>query len=175
MKKTIFGFAFLVLIGLVIWGAANRTATGIETEDSSSVTSGNHASETLAVVTETAATPAPAGTPQSGSALTPGDGDGIPDASENMGEIVNLNGTVSYVDGIQMVVDTSEGQVLLENRPWTFLVSLGFTASVGDELRMTGFYEDGVFEVMTIELISSGTMFTLRDEDGRPMWSGGRG
>lgn len=176
MKKTIFSFAFIVFIGLVIWGAVNRTASGAETTDVEVVSAENHASEAVAVVTETGDTAAAAETPTPGnSGQTPGDGDGIPDASENIGAIVSLDGVVSYVDEIQMVVDTSEGQVLLESRPWTFLVGLGFNTYVGHALRLTGFYEDGVFEVMTVEQVNTGTLFTLRDADGRPMWSGGRG
>ncbi|HWQ45621.1 MAG TPA: hypothetical protein VN376_02075 [Longilinea sp.] len=179
MKRKIFGLAFLVLVEFVVWGAVNRTSAGVENEESAVTTPQNHTVEVaqtavnttdsglVAAVTETAA---------GGNAdVTPGDGDGIPDASENIDGIFTLEGTVFYVDSLQMTVDTSDGQVLLENRPWTFLVSLGFSASAGDELRLTGFYEDGVFEVMSIEQISSGTIYTLRDEDGRPMWAGGRG
>ncbi len=179
MKKTTLWIAFMVLIGLVAWGAFNRTASGSETTDPAVVSAEDHTSEAVQTTTDTSGTGDAAAAAEATDTgildLILGNGDGIPDASENIDEIVSLDGVISYVDEIQMVVDTSDGQVLVESRPWTFLVSLGFSASVGEELRMTGFYEDGVFEVMTIEQVSSGTVFILRDEDGRPMWAGSRG
>ena len=37
---------------------------------------------------------------------------------------------------------------------------------------MTGFYEDGEFKAGTVENLTTGETIVLRDEAGRPMWSG---
>lgn len=88
-------------------------------------------------------------------------------------EWIKLEGTVSAVDDTTLTVTTAEGEVLtIENRAWTFAQEEGFSVQPGDNLRMTGFYEDGELEVGTIENLTAGTMIQLREESGRPLWAG---
>jgi len=48
-----------------------------------------------------------------------------------------------------------------------------FRLSVGDEIVVRGFHEDGEFKAGTVENVTTGETITLRDASGRPMWAGG--
>jgi len=85
-----------------------------------------------------------------------------------------LTGTVQGVDSSALVVETSEGQeIVVEGRAWSFAQESGFEAQSGDQVELTGFYEDTNFEVGQIRDLSSGQSVTLRQESGRPLWAGG--
>jgi uncharacterized protein YdeI (BOF family) len=59
----------------------------------------------------------------------------------NVEEWLTLQGTVVSVDADTLVVQTSAGeQVTIENRPWWFAQEQGFTAQVGDQVTLVGFY-----------------------------------
>ena len=45
-------------------------------------------------------------------------------------------------------------------------------AQAGDSVSLTGFYEDGDFEVGQIDDQTTGQTVSLRDESGRPLWAG---
>lgn len=84
-----------------------------------------------------------------------------------------MEGVVISVDQQQMTIQTAEGDIQITDRPWDFAQSAGFTAQVGDTVSMTGFYEDGTFEVGTL---ATGTrQVQVREESGRPLWAGGGG
>jgi hypothetical protein len=75
------------------------------------------------------------------------------------------------VDGL--ADETSDGgQVTVENRPWLFAQEQGFSAQVGDQVTLTGFYEGDEFEVGQITDSTNGKAVRLRDESGRPGWAG---
>jgi hypothetical protein len=82
------------------------------------------------------------------------------------------------VDADMLVVQTSSGeQVTMENRPWWFAQEQGFSAQVGDQVALVGFYENGDFEAGQISDSTNGQTVLVRDESGRPLWAGrgGRG
>lgn len=94
-----------------------------------------------------------------------------------MTEWLTVEGAVLTVDTSTMVIDAaSEGEIVVEGRPWSYAVEQGFAAQVGEEVRLVGFYEDGEFKAGQIENLSTGLGVILRDESGRPGWAGnGRG
>ena len=103
------------------------------------------------------------------------DGYGQGAAGQSRNEMVRtvewetLTGTVIAIDG-EVAVQTAEGQVLVgmgQSAYWE-----GFALQVGDEVSVTGFYEDGEFKAGTVENLTTGESIVLRDEAGRPMWSG---
>jgi len=101
----------------------------------------------------------------------PGDQTGTGQA--NVEEWLTLQGTVVNVDADTLVVQTVNGeQVTIENRPWWFAQEQGFSAQVGDQVTLIGFYEDNDFEVGQIDDITSGQTVLVRDENGRPLWAG---
>jgi len=82
-----------------------------------------------------------------------------------------IEGVVISVDLEQMTVATADGDIQITDRPWDFAQNAGFAARAGDTVSMTGFYEDGTFEVGTL---ATGTQqIQIREESGRPMWAGG--
>jgi hypothetical protein len=101
----------------------------------------------------------------------PGDGTGTGQAQVD--EWVTLNGTVLSATADEMIVNTTDGQqILVDGRAWRFAQEQAFMAQVGDSVNLTGFYEDGDFEVGQIDDLSSGKSVSLRDESGRPLWAG---
>jgi hypothetical protein len=106
-----------------------------------------------------------------------GDGTGIPQPEADVGEWVTVEGNVLHVDADTMVVQTVGGEeILVDGRSWRFAQELSFSAQVGDQVTLRGFYEDGDFEVGHIADATNGQSVSLREESGRPRWAGrGRG
>jgi hypothetical protein len=109
----------------------------------------------------------------------PGDGTGTGQAQVD--EWVTLEGTVLSVDSDELVVQTTDGQeISMEGRPWQFTQEQGFSAQVGDQVTLTGFYEDvdpatgsgHSFEVGQIQNASNGQAAIIREDSGRPLWAG---
>ena len=99
----------------------------------------------------------------------------------NVEEWLTLQGTVMSVDADTLVMETDNGeQVSVENRAWWFAQEQGFSAQVGDQVTLVGFYEgedpstgSGLrFEVGRIDDVTKGQTVLVRDENGRPLWAG---
>jgi hypothetical protein len=101
-----------------------------------------------------------------------GDGTGSPQPEADVDEWVTVEGTVLHVDADMMVVQTPHGEeVVVEGRSWRFAQELSFSAEIGDQVTLRGFYEDGDFEVGHIA-VTDGQSVSLREETGRPLWAG---
>jgi len=88
-------------------------------------------------------------------------------------EWLTLEGVVSGVDGLLLVVAVGDGQeVTLDGRPWRYLLEQGFQVAAGDRVRLVGFYENGRFEVGEIVNLGTGQNVLVRDENARPLWAG---
>jgi uncharacterized protein YdeI (BOF family) len=116
-------------------------------------------------------------------------GDQTGTGQAHVDEWLMLQGTVVRLDEDALVVQTDSGeQVSVENRAWWFAQEQGFSAQVGDQVTLVGFYEgddsstglrqaqpegSGLrFEVGKIEDATNGQTVLLRDENGQPMWAG---
>ena len=120
-----------------------------------------------------------------GSAWTRGsgyNGEGYPEATgygegtglAEVSEWVELSGTVTSVDASLMAVAMDNGMLVeMEGRPWTFAQEQGFAAAAGDGVMLTGFYENGEFEVGKLQNLTTGLSIAIRGETGRPLWAGG--
>ena len=73
--------------------------------------------------------------------------------------------------GVDMILETAEGEALIGTGPG-YLDEQGFVILLGDSVGVTGFWEDEEFKAVEITLLDSGKSIILRDEMGRPMWSG---
>lgn len=101
----------------------------------------------------------------------PGDGTGTGQAQVDAW--LQIQGTVISMDGNTLVVQTADGtQVVIENRPWVFAQEQGFQVQVGNEVTLTGFYENDDFEVGQLVNASTGQTVSIREEGGRPLWAG---
>ena len=88
-------------------------------------------------------------------------------------EWLTIQGTVVKADADALVVQMVGGeQVMVENRAWWFAQEQGFSAQVGDQVTLVGFYEGDDFEVGQIDNATNGQMVLVRDENGRPLWAG---
>jgi hypothetical protein len=55
-----------------------------------------------------------------------------------------------------------------------YLVEQGFNPKAGDEISVRGYKLADSVIAITVELNSTGKVLKLRDQDGRPVWIGGR-
>ena len=90
-----------------------------------------------------------------------------------MQERVTIAGTVVQAPdtGIDMILETAAGEVLIGTGPG-YLAEQGFVIVVGDAVTVVGTWENEEFKAAEITLSADGTSIVLRDEWGRPLWSG---
>jgi hypothetical protein len=104
---------------------------------------------------------------QGGSAS--GIGTGEPQAEVQ--EWVTVEGTV--IETAELVIETAQGEMVQVGLgPSHYREGQGFALSEGDQVRVSGYWEDGEFKAGEVENLDSGAKITLRDAYGRPMWSG---
>ena len=98
---------------------------------------------------------------------------GIPDPQAAASQWETLQGTVASLDDVALVLNLQDGsQLLIEGRPWAYALEQNFTTAVGSTLQVNGFAEDGEFKAAEIKDLTAGTSLILRDQSGRPMWAG---
>jgi hypothetical protein len=87
-----------------------------------------------------------------------------------------LTGEVTAVAADLIMVTTESGEEIeIAGRPWRFAQESGFSVQLGDQLELSGFYENDSYEVAAIDDLISGAGVQIRDETGRPLWAGGPG
>jgi hypothetical protein len=88
-------------------------------------------------------------------------------------DMILIEGTISQAPaaGVDMIVETAAGQVLVGTGPG-YLQEMGFNLANGESVQVNGYYENDEFKAQTITRLSDGQSIPLRDEFGRPMWSG---
>lgn len=91
-------------------------------------------------------------------------------------EWLTYEGSVVALDDEGVTIATGDGQELAIKLgpPW-YRESLDFSAEVGDRISVVGFYDEDHFEAGQVANQANGQTLILRDEDGRPLWAGGRG
>ena len=90
----------------------------------------------------------------------------------NTDEAVVVTGIIESMDrGEYYTVKLSDGKVIRVGfGPYWYLEKIGLSLNVGDSISMTGVYISDRF--IPISVTKDGKVFTLRDKDGRPLWSG---
>jgi hypothetical protein len=101
------------------------------------------------------------------------DGSAIPAPQNGLTEWISLEGTVSQIAYPTFQLTTSDGQtVLVSLGNLNYVANLGIDLSDGEYVSVVGFWDtDGTFAVGS--LTADGSIYTLRDDYGRPLWSGG--
>ena len=95
------------------------------------------------------------------------------DPQAEVAEWVTLQGTVQSVSVDEAVLVVSTGEtIVLDGRAWSFAQQAGFSMQAGEQVSLTGFYEDGEFEIGMVEDRTSGQAIQLREQSGRPAWAG---
>jgi hypothetical protein len=98
---------------------------------------------------------------------------GSPAAPTSHDDLLTYQGLVSTAPapGVELVIITNEGDLTIGTGPSQWLETV-ITLQSGDEISVTGFWENGEFKAVTLTRASDALTITLRDETGRPMWSG---
>ena len=79
---------------------------------------------------------------------------------------------VSVADDL-LTVKTNSGQMIeVEGQPLMYLLSQGYVPQVGSQVTLAGFDEAGEFKVSELTDHTGNQTVKLRDQSGRPMWSG---
>jgi hypothetical protein len=173
LKKIIVGTLILGLVGILVIGAINRT--NAKTGNTEARGQGRGRSNEATTYT-TSGGRGQGGYPQD-TLKERGQGRGNADqlgaGQAQIVEGLTLQGTVVSADNSTLLVRTSGGeQVTVENRPWQYALGANFSAQVGDQVTLTGYYQSGMFEVSQINNQTNGKSVALRDATGRPGWSG---
>ncbi len=102
-------------------------------------------------------------------------GDEIHLAEDEVHDWISLTGVVSSLDDGSLWIETDEGENLeFTSRVWRFIRESGLEISVGDQVELKGFYENGEFEISCLEDLTSGESLQIREDSGRPLWGGGK-
>jgi hypothetical protein len=100
--------------------------------------------------------------------------DGLGEGEAEVETWGTLEGVLSSAADDLWIITLNDGTTFeIEGCALSFAIELGFQASAGDQLRLTGFYENEDFKVGVIENLTTGEIVTLREESGRPLWAGG--
>jgi hypothetical protein len=167
LKKIIGSTLLLGLIGILVFGAINRTTD--KTAQAQGNGSGQGRSE------------------QEGERGGQGNG-----AGERGGEKGNGAGERQYpnyetqpetwethtgvvtqvpADGDELFIETSAGELQIGTGPLDWAAE-GFTLQLGESLQVSGYWEDNEFKAAQLTRLSDGKTVNLRDEYGRPAWAG---
>jgi hypothetical protein len=171
LKKIVLGALFIALIGVLVAGAVIRTMerTGrvAEAQGYGHGRNNDEASEYKV----SGSGQGRGGYGRQGSEDTPGNQTGTGQA--DVEGWLTLQGTIVSVDPNTLVVQMdSSQQVAVENRAWWFAQEQGFSAQVGDQVTLIGFYDGDHFEVGRIDNATNSQSVCLRDENCRPLWAG---
>jgi len=167
-KKILVGTLVVGLIGIMVAGAINRTNVKAGTAEARGQGQGRGNVETTYTANG-------GGQGRGGNRPERGNGntDPLGAGQAQVADMLTLQGAVVSVNSTALVVQASNGeQVTVENRPWLYALEAKFSAQVGDQVMLTGFYQSGVFEVSQVDNLTNGKTVLLRDATGRPGWAG---
>jgi hypothetical protein len=185
LKKIALGIVMVGISGGLIYGAVNRTAARTGTrlgENGNSGSRGNQGRQDGEDIRATGR--------QNGAGRNNGNGNGgrgrntteesrAYSSGGGLAEveaIYEIIGTVEFVNGDQMIiVDENNTQTIVENRAWRYALEAGFNAAINDQVRLSGFYDEGIFEAISLDNITQSIAVRIREESGRPLWAGGGG
>ncbi|KPL24113.1 MAG: hypothetical protein AMJ93_03090 [Anaerolineae bacterium SM23_84] len=74
--------------------------------------------------------------------------------------------------GMDMVIETSDGEELVVGTGPGYMEDQGFTLQVGEQVQVQGYWEGDEFKAAQVMRLRDGQSVTLRDQAGRPAWAG---
>jgi hypothetical protein len=179
LKKTIVGTLIIGLTAILVIGAVYRTSE--KSQDTANAAGNGHGQSDTSVASVTDGRRQGQGRSQ-GQGQGQGQSQGQGQAQgEVQGEVqaevadwLTLAGVVEQIDESMLVVGPDSGEsITVEGRPWRFAQEQGFTAALGDNVILTGFYDGELFEVGQLTNASSDQITYIREDNGRPLWAGG--
>jgi len=159
-KKILMGVGMVAVLGLMVAGVAYAVA-GTGTEGRAGEGTGGRWQSA-------------AGGGQGGRWTT--ETPGADDRQTQTQEWLSVTGVVESVEGTELVLRTeSGGLVEVTLGQAGYWDAQGISLVRGDVVVVEGLSGDGSsLEVRSVTLLSTGQTVVLRDENGRPMWAGGR-
>jgi hypothetical protein len=188
LKKVMVGIVLVGLIGVLVFGAINRTMdrtgkvaqaqgsgrgrSANELNNRGGYGQGGDAERPYSLGGESSQQ-VRGGAQGSDRGRREASGDQSGSGQAQVDEWLQFQGYVASVDTDALVVQVAGGgQITVENRPWWFAQEQGFSAQVGDEVILSGFYEGEDVEIGRIDDATNGQTVLIRDENGRPLWAG---
>jgi hypothetical protein len=183
LKKIALGIVMVGVSGGLIYGAVNRTAARTGTSFSGNGNSGSHRNQGWQDGEGIQTTGR-----QNEAGGNNGNGNGGRGRNTNeesfaysggselaeVDAIYEIDGTVEFVDDNQMVIiDENNTRTVVENRAWRYAIEAGFNAAINDHVQLSGFYDEGVFEAISLDNITRNIAVRIREDNGRPLWAGG--
>lgn len=189
LKKIVFGTLLIGLIAILVIGVINRTVT----KSSDTVESdgrgrgrvqelntatfngdGNQDNETFGYQ----ASQGNRGQGKSAQEVQGGQQTGrgerlYPNYQDTPAEWLTVNGVVSQVPaaGVDLVIKSEEGEMVVGTGPLD-LATEGLVLQDGDPVQVSGYWEGAEFKAAELTQTATGATIRLRDELGRPAWSG---
>lgn len=97
-------------------------------------------------------------------------------AAEEEHDWISLTGVVTSLDVESLWIEIDQVEPLeITGRAWRYILESGFVLEVGDLVELDGFYENDEFEVSSLMDLTSDESLQIREDSGRPLWSGGAG
>ncbi|MGB2964649.1 MAG: hypothetical protein WBB69_11760 [Anaerolineales bacterium] len=189
LKKILVWTLYAALVGILIFGAVNRTAAKTDQDSSHLVQpeGGAGAGQARDGSGNNGQSDGPGKNGQAGGSgnNSISGGTGINGQANESGKdlqesdleehdwVVLTGAIVEFNSDSLWVQSENSGNLEITGRAWRFAQESGYLPAVGNEVKLTGFYENGKFEASTIEDLTSGQIILLREDTGRPLWSGG--
>lgn len=172
VKKIVLGTLLFGLIGILVVGAVIRTLdkTGNVAEARGEGRGWSAGENGSLLAVEQGRGPG-----QGGGAYGRSDGSGALAVGERAVEALSVyEGTVVQAPaaGIDLVLETESGEEIVVGTGPGYLADQGLVLGAGDPVRVQGFWEDGEFKAAQVTRLRDGLTITLRDQVGRPAWSG---
>ncbi len=162
LKKITLWVVFVGVVGLLVFGAVNRTLAKTGGEDPRGISR-----------TEEENT---GQNGRGGSGRNDADkqvADDLHLAEKEDHEWVEISGSVAAMDAESLRIEADDDSLVeISGRSWRFIQEEGFEIAIDDQVSLKGFYENGEFEVSEINDFTSGAILLIRDEFGTPLWSG---
>ena len=86
----------------------------------------------------------------------------------------DIDGLVAEATPESIRIESEAPEVIIEGRTLRYLSESGFLLEEKDLVELVGFRENGEYKILTIRNMTSEKIIQVRDETGRPFWSGGR-
>lgn len=170
VKKIVLGALLFGLIGILVAGAVIRTL-----DKTGNVAEARGAERAWSAGEDAGLFATSQGRGQGGGGYGRSGGSGALAADEQVAEEWTVyEGAVVQAPaaGIDLVIETEGGEEIVAGTGPGYLADQGFDLEVGEQVRVQGYWEDGEFKAARLTRLSDGLTANLRDQLGRPAWSG---
>jgi hypothetical protein len=184
IKRIVLGTLLVGLIGILVAGAIIRTvdktenvaeARGLEREgETGAHVEGQHGQGFGAGAFASESQPQGRGGYGQGGARGSEVERQVPNYEAQPEASLQYEGTVirAPADGVDLLIETGGGEKVKVGTGPGYMEAQGFTLQVGERVQVSGYLEGDELKAAQVTRLSDGQTITLRDDFGRPAWSG---